>query len=189
MALPPTPQNASRTTSQRHRSAICVAIASGVTLYHPSSSSKQPSSYLEKYRVRWAKSALSPHSLHVSSAFSYSVCCTHIFGGGQEPGRHLCRKGQGLSHRRLRFRVPRDPSCASRLLAEFLSQIRASTVLYWRCHWPSATNWAHRMFEGNGRDQIRSPDAAFYPSVIEVGKKKKLKKWQTGGSNQKPSRF
>ena len=48
IALPPTPQNASRTTSQRQRSAICVAIASGVTLYHPSSSRRHPSSYLEK---------------------------------------------------------------------------------------------------------------------------------------------
>jgi len=42
IAFPPTPQNASSIVSHRHRSAICVAIASGVTLYQPSSSSRQP---------------------------------------------------------------------------------------------------------------------------------------------------
>ena len=48
MAFPPTPQNASSTTSHRHRSAIWTAIRSGVTLYQPSSSSRQPDSYFEK---------------------------------------------------------------------------------------------------------------------------------------------
>lgn len=42
IAFPPTPQNASRTTSHRHRSAIWSAIRSGVTLYQPSSSKRQP---------------------------------------------------------------------------------------------------------------------------------------------------
>jgi hypothetical protein len=91
--LPPTPQNASRTTSQRHRSAICVAIASGVTLYHPSSSNKQPSSYLEKYRVRWAKSALSPHAPIDALVLSVSLFAIRTFlEGGRNLGR-ICVEG------------------------------------------------------------------------------------------------
>ena len=48
MAFPPTPQNASTITStERHRSAMCRAILSGVTENQPSRSSRTPSSNLQ----------------------------------------------------------------------------------------------------------------------------------------------
>ncbi|WAR24073.1 hypothetical protein MAR_037742, partial [Mya arenaria] len=98
MELPPAPQKASKITSQRHRSAMCSAIFSGVTENQPSEmerflSSIQhriPSSNLEKRRYRcpqYLRSSGSPAisggirtpPLHFFLPFLFDACrCEHV---------------------------------------------------------------------------------------------------------------
>lgn len=104
IAFPPTPQNASSTVSHLHRSAIWSAIASGVTLYHPSSSSRHPSSYREKYLYRCAISSWLLHLVRALRGGSKGFG-THICGGAR--GRRPLMRSGGRAPRRRTFRVLR----------------------------------------------------------------------------------
>ena len=97
MALPPTPQNASNMTSHQHLSAIWSAIASGVTLYQPSSSRRQPEEYKEKNRSLWEKSGMTIRLMYAEDRSNGRY--THIFVDATGSETPPCRMGRGPSRR------------------------------------------------------------------------------------------